>query len=82
MLCDNPGIWGIWFMRVFVVGYAVNISPKYQYRYPLNPSKLNFWYLVPMSKHIFGIQLNPGNSNCQGKLKLLRVIRVSSCRGF
>ena len=27
-------------------------------------------------------QLNPGNSNCQGKLKLLRVIEVSSFRGF
>ena len=28
------------------------------------------------------IQLNPGNSNCQGKLKLLRLIGVSSYRGF
>ena len=28
------------------------------------------------------IELNPGNSNCQGKLKLFRVIGVSSCRGF
>ena len=28
------------------------------------------------------VQLNPGNSKCQGKLKLLRVIGVSSCRGF
>ena len=28
------------------------------------------------------ILLNPGNSNCQGKLKLLRVIGVSSYRGF
>ena len=27
-------------------------------------------------------QLNPGNSKCQGKLKLLRVIGVSSYRGF
>ena len=27
------------------------------------------------------IQLNPGNSNCQGKLKLLRVIEVSSYTG-
>ena len=26
--------------------------------------------------------LNPGNLNCQGKLKLLRVIGVSSYRGF
>ena len=26
------------------------------------------------------IQLNPGNSNCQGKLKLFRVIGVSSYR--
>ena len=30
----------------------------------------------------FKIQLNPGNSNCQGKLKLLRIIGVSSYRGF
>ena len=30
----------------------------------------------------FNIQLNPGNSNCQGKLKLLRVIGVSSFWGF
>ena len=28
------------------------------------------------------IELNPGNSNCQGKLKLLRVIGVSNYRGF
>ena len=28
------------------------------------------------------IQLNPGNSNCQGKLKLLRVIGVLRYRGF
>ena len=28
------------------------------------------------------LQLNPDNSNCQGKLKLLRVIGVSSYRGF
>ena len=28
------------------------------------------------------IQLNPGISNYQGKLKLLRVIGVSSSRGF
>ena len=27
------------------------------------------------------VQLNPGNSNCQGKLELLRVIGVSSYRG-
>ena len=25
---------------------------------------------------------DPGNSNCQGKLKLLRIIGVSSYRGF
>ena len=30
----------------------------------------------------FQLQLNPGNSNCQGKLKLLRVVGVSSCRSF
>ena len=30
----------------------------------------------------FAIQLNPGNSNCQWKLKVLRVIGVSSYRGF
>ena len=30
----------------------------------------------------FAIQLNPGNSNCQGTLILLRVIGVSSYRGF
>ena len=29
-----------------------------------------------------GVQFNPGNSNCQGKLKLLRVIGFSSCGGF
>ena len=28
------------------------------------------------------VQLNPGNSNYQGKMKLLQVIGVSSCRGF
>ena len=28
------------------------------------------------------VQLNPGNSNYKGKLKLLRVIGVSSYRGF
>ena len=28
------------------------------------------------------IKFDPDNSNCQGKLKLLRVIGVSSCRGF
>ena len=28
------------------------------------------------------IQLNPSYSNCQGKLELLRVIGVSSYRGF
>ena len=28
------------------------------------------------------VRLNPGNSNCQGKLQLLRVIGVSSYRGF
>ena len=28
------------------------------------------------------VQLHPGNSNCQGILKLLRVIGVSSYRGF
>ena len=28
------------------------------------------------------VQLNPGNSNCQEKWKLLRVIGVSSFRGF
>ena len=28
------------------------------------------------------VQLNPGNSNCQGKMKLLQVIGVSSYRGF
>ena len=28
------------------------------------------------------IQLNPGNSKCQGILKLLRVTGVSSYRGF
>ena len=28
------------------------------------------------------VQLNPGNSNCQRNLKLLRVIGVSSYRGF
>ena len=31
---------------------------------------------------LFNIQLNPSNSNCQGKLKLLRVIGISSYRGF
>ena len=31
---------------------------------------------------IYGLQLNPGNSNFQGKSKLLRVIGVSSYRGF
>ena len=31
---------------------------------------------------IMVIQLNPGNSNCQRKLKLLRVIGVSSYRRF
>ena len=30
----------------------------------------------------FAIQLNPGNSNRQGTLILLRVIGVSSYRGF
>ena len=30
----------------------------------------------------FHIQFNPGNSNYQGKLKLLQVIGVSSYRGF
>ena len=28
------------------------------------------------------LQSNPGNSNCQGKLKLLRIMEVSSYRGF
>ena len=28
------------------------------------------------------VQFNPGNSKCQGKLKLLLVIGVSSYRGF
>ena len=28
------------------------------------------------------LQVNPGNSNCQGKLKLLPIIGASSCRGF
>ena len=28
------------------------------------------------------IKFDPDNSNCQGKLKLLRVIGVSSCGGF
>ena len=28
------------------------------------------------------LQFHPGNLNCQGKLKLLRVIGVSSYRGF
>ena len=31
---------------------------------------------------IIVLQLNPGNSNCHGKLELLRVIGVSSCRVF
>ena len=31
---------------------------------------------------IFSVQFNPGNLNCQEKLKLLRVIGVSSCKGF
>ena len=31
---------------------------------------------------LFNIQLNPDNWNCQGKLKLLRVIGVSSYKGF
>ena len=41
-------------------------------------------YLLRYCIHIVNlvIQLNPGNSNCQGKLKLLRVIGVSSYRGF
>ena len=29
----------------------------------------------------YDVQLNPGNSNCQGKLKLLGVIGVSSYTG-
>ena len=35
-------------------------------------------YYCPAGK----LQLKPGNSNCQGKLKLLRVIGVSSYRGY
>ena len=34
------------------------------------------------NKYSVGVQLGPVNSNCQGKLQLLRVIRVSSYRGF
>ena len=43
--------------------------------------QLEFRFLK-IEVHLYYIQLNPGNSNCQGKLKLLRVIGVSSYRGF
>ena len=38
-----------------------------------------------MREYLFGIlkvQLNPGNLNCHGKLKLLRIIGVSNYGGF
>ena len=37
---------------------------------------------VNKAQFVFVLQLNPGNSNCQGKLKLPRVIGRSSYRGF
>ena len=40
-------------------------------------------YLLPLPSNLskIYIQLNPGNSNCQGKLKLLRVTEGLSYRG-
>ena len=37
---------------------------------------------VNKAQFVFVLQLNPGNSNCRGKLKLPRVIGRSSYRGF
>ena len=37
---------------------------------------------VNKAQFVFVLQLNPGNSNCQRKLKLLRVIGLSSDKGF
>ena len=34
------------------------------------------------SRVVNDIQLHPDNSNCRGKLKLLRVVVVSSYKGF
>ena len=48
--------------------------------YPRSTKYIHSGKLYPF-KEIY-LQFNPGNSNCQGKLKLLRVIGVSSCRGF
>ena len=44
-------------------------------------SELIFMF-VSKAQFVFVLQLNPGNSNCQRKLKLLRVIGLSSYRGF
>ena len=37
---------------------------------------------VNKAQFVFVLQLNPGNSNCQQKLKLLRVIGFSRYKGF
>ena len=37
---------------------------------------------VNKAQFVFVLQLNSSNSNCQQKLKLLRVIGLSSYRGF
>ena len=44
-------------------------------------SELIFMF-VNKAQFVFVLQLNPGNSNCQRKLKLLRVIGLSSYKGF
>ena len=55
----------------------------------MQADKLMSWLLATLIKlervvsynaliTVLHVQLNPGNSNCQGKLKLLRVIGVSS----
>ena len=56
--------------------YAEHIHQKGHLEVSATTSKIRtkFW--------IIKLQLNPGDSNCQRKLKLLRVIRVSSYRDF
>ena len=63
------------YVRVCVY-VCMYVCTKYVYIYSMYIYIYTYIYI-----YIY-IQLNPGNSNCQGKMKLLRVIGVSSYRGF
>lgn len=73
----------------WVHAHKLGFITVYANFYQCAHARVTYSYFVTVRNHHFlaivvvvNVQLNPGNSNCQVKFKSLRVIGVSSYKGF